>query len=281
MRIRKRLASSSSIPTTTPTLLDPHRSDVAPLPSDQPSHHQPSDHIMAIRRWVFSQNDNTTTQKEFGEDETWRSVEEIKSTSNHDIREIVRIFSEEENIDKIMQPSSSSAQGNNNYEVVPFKKRKGSFPRINPNEAKMKSKTNKKCGDHDHNNMKLDHEDTFKEKKYGMNKKSKRGNVIMEGSRCSRVNGRGWRCCHPTLVGYSLCEHHLGKGRLRSMSNVRSQDEASGGGGGAPPLSGDSGGGEDSRKQPQPQPQPFVFTKKRTKVGVVKARSMSSLLRQI
>ena len=47
---------------------------------------------------------------------------------------------------------------------------------------------------------------------------SKRGNTIMEGSRCSRVNGRGWRCCQPTLVGYSLCEHHLGKGRLRSMT---------------------------------------------------------------
>ncbi|KAL0322032.1 UNVERIFIED_CONTAM: hypothetical protein Scaly_2499600 [Sesamum calycinum] len=52
-------------------------------------------------------------------------------------------------------------------------------------------------------------------------KKSKRGNVIMEGSRCSRVNGRGWRCCQPTLVGYSLCEHHLGKGRLMKHANVR------------------------------------------------------------
>ena len=46
----------------------------------------------------------------------------------------------------------------------------------------------------------------------------------MEGSRCSRVNGRGWRCCQQTLVGYSLCEHHLGKGRLRSMTNVRSSN---------------------------------------------------------
>ena len=45
----------------------------------------------------------------------------------------------------------------------------------------------------------------------------------MEGSRCSRVNGRGWRCGQQTLVGYSLCEHHLGKGRLRSMTSVRGQ----------------------------------------------------------
>ena len=42
--------------------------------------------------------------------------------------------------------------------------------------------------------------------------------VLMEGSRCSRVNGRGWRCSQPTLVGYSLCEHHLGKGRMRSAT---------------------------------------------------------------
>ncbi|KAJ6826139.1 uncharacterized protein M6B38_374205 [Iris pallida] len=53
-------------------------------------------------------------------------------------------------------------------------------------------------------------------------KRKKRGSpVLMEGSRCSRVNGRGWRCFQQTLVGYSLCEHHLGKGRLRSMSSVR------------------------------------------------------------
>lgn len=52
-------------------------------------------------------------------------------------------------------------------------------------------------------------------------KKRSRGGALMEGSRCSRVNGRGWRCCQQTLVGYSLCEHHLGKGRLRSMSSVR------------------------------------------------------------
>lgn len=42
--------------------------------------------------------------------------------------------------------------------------------------------------------------------------------VLLEGSRCSRVNGRGWRCSQPTLVGYSLCEHHLGKGRMRAAA---------------------------------------------------------------
>ncbi|KAI4976325.1 hypothetical protein ZWY2020_049932 [Hordeum vulgare] len=54
--------------------------------------------------------------------------------------------------------------------------------------------------------------------------------VLMEGSRCSRVNGRGWRCSQPTLVGYSLCEHHLGKGRMRSAAAAA----AAGGGRGGP-----------------------------------------------
>ncbi|KAJ1258514.1 hypothetical protein BS78_10G081100 [Paspalum vaginatum] len=55
----------------------------------------------------------------------------------------------------------------------------------------------------------------------GASKKKRRGAapaVLLEGSRCSRVNGRGWRCSQPTLVGYSLCEHHLGKGRMRSAA---------------------------------------------------------------
>lgn len=38
------------------------------------------------------------------------------------------------------------------------------------------------------------------------------------GSQCRRRNGRGWRCSQRTLVGYSLCEHHLGKGRLKSIN---------------------------------------------------------------
>ncbi|KAG8059291.1 hypothetical protein GUJ93_ZPchr0002g23845 [Zizania palustris] len=52
----------------------------------------------------------------------------------------------------------------------------------------------------------------------GGGKKRRGPAVLMEGSRCSRVNGRGWRCSQPTLVGYSLCEHHLGKGRMRSLT---------------------------------------------------------------
>ncbi|XP_074566321.1 uncharacterized protein LOC141822920 [Curcuma longa] len=63
------------------------------------------------------------------------------------------------------------------------------------------------------------HEETDKGLNLNGKKRQRRSPaVLMEGSRCSRVNGRGWRCCQQTLVGYSLCEHHLGKGRLRSMS---------------------------------------------------------------
>ncbi|KAE8676145.1 hypothetical protein F3Y22_tig00111621pilonHSYRG00074 [Hibiscus syriacus] len=55
-----------------------------------------------------------------------------------------------------------------------------------------------------------------------------RNGALMECSRYSRVNGRRWRCCRQKLVRYSLCEHHLGKGRLRSITNVkgRSNDNA-------------------------------------------------------
>uniref|UniRef100_A0ACD5YU29 Uncharacterized protein n=1 Tax=Avena sativa TaxID=4498 RepID=A0ACD5YU29_AVESA len=65
--------------------------------------------------------------------------------------------------------------------------------------------------------------------------------VLLEGSRCSRVNGRGWRCSQPTLVGYSLCEHHLGKGRLQSR---RATNGGDGGGGRS------AGGTKDGRTKP-------------------------------
>ncbi|KAL1550040.1 hypothetical protein AAHA92_18055 [Salvia divinorum] len=181
--------------------------------------------------WAFLKTEEKMKQKEFGDDD--------RMNTNNDIRKIVSICHGEEDSNTNMQPPSSSLQGRccvESYKLVPLKKRKGVFER-NPSEegaaAKMKSKTNKKYGD------------VRKEKG-----KSKRGNVIMEGSRCSRVNGRGWRCCQATLVGYSLCEHHLGKGRLRT-------------------------------KKPNHHQNLLTNNNKSRKVGVVKARSISSLLRQI
>lgn len=140
----------------------------------------------------------------------------------------------------------------------------------------MKSKTNKKCPQENGQEEKEGENGLITEEGFGVNKKSKRGSVILEGSRCSRVNGRGWRCCQQTLVGYSLCEHHLGKGRLRSMTSVRNttkkkQEEKE-----ENPSSNDNMEdhyyGQDDKKKP--------LMKKMKKLGVVKARSLSSLLGQ-
>lgn len=91
-------------------------------------------------------------------------------------------------------------------------------------------------------------------------KKAKKSGALEEGSRCSRVNGRGWRCCQQTLVGYSLCEHHLGKGRVRSTNK--------------------SGGGRRGGQIGEKKAVVVEVKKKRVKLGMVKARSISSLLGQ-
>ncbi|KAL9155297.1 hypothetical protein ABFS82_10G172800 [Erythranthe guttata] len=284
MRIRRRLPPCSSIPTAAPLSSDLHlQPSPAPPPSDQ---------SMSIssrnNRWVFPQTEEEKMKQKFGDDETYWSVEAKKiSNNNNDIRKIVNMCVGEESSNKLLQPSSSSAQGD--YEVVPLKKRRGGFDRNIADEdkvmigAEMKSKTNKKCVDQ--KPVVVAHEGIIGINNNGEKMKScriVRGSVIMEGSRCSRVNGRGWRCCHPTLVGYSLCQHHLAKGRLRSNSNSSSSSTgvvrlgkmvALHGGAEPPELS-----GGDLAVQQQPL---VVVTKKRTKVGVVKARSMSSLLSQI
>ncbi|XP_057782545.1 uncharacterized protein LOC131000564 [Salvia miltiorrhiza] len=195
MRIRKRLALCS-IPTPPPLSdLQLRRSEAA-TPSDQ------------NERWAFPKREAKMKQKEFGDDDY--------VNTNNDIRKIVSICHGEEDSNTIMQPSSSALQGRccgEGYKLVPLKKRKGIFER-NPNEEssnpKMKSKTNKKYGE-------CDRKAGVEENVGGgaRKSKSKRGSVILG---CSRVNGRGWRCCQATLVGYSLCEHHLGKGRLRSIT---------------------------------------------------------------
>ncbi|CAK8543372.1 unnamed protein product [Lathyrus sativus] len=190
-------------------------------------------------------------------------------------------------------------------EAIPLKKRKGRLENVameSDDSKKTKSKIgktklNKKCC------MRKDDdgEDEECKKKVDTIKKreTKRGSALMEGSRCSRVNGRGWRCCQQTLVGYSLCEHHLGKGRLRSMTSVRNRsiglstttitapnnvvdrDSASSSSNSELVKKIFSGNdivdklenGDDSKK-------PVVMIKKRMKLGMVKARSMSSLLGQ-
>ncbi|XP_077230659.1 uncharacterized protein LOC143863778 isoform X2 [Tasmannia lanceolata] len=138
-----------------------------------------------------------------------------------------------------------------------LKKRKGRYEWGGGAEEKMVEKEKKK--------MKLKRkrakkksidDDDEEDMECGSKKREKSSNVgaLMEGSRCSRVNGRGWRCCKHTLVGYSLCEHHLGKVRLRSINveEVEKDDDI------------------------------LIITmkKKSKKIGIVKARSISSLMGQ-
>ncbi|KAJ4978361.1 hypothetical protein NE237_009141 [Protea cynaroides] len=196
--------------------------------------------------------------------------------------------------------------------AFPLKKRRGSFKvegklsedTIMEKGKKMKTKVRrtkvaKKWVHEDDENEEKDDDDEKHEDGRMVNsngaKKRRNGGLIMEGSRCSRVNGRGWRCCQQTLVGYSLCEHHLGKGRLRSMSSVRNRastitnnrpnykkEDESG------LLSSSSSSTttqcfkslyEESEEEEDQKP-PLMNTKKRKKIGMVKARSIRSLLGQ-
>ncbi|XP_068660860.1 uncharacterized protein [Aristolochia californica] len=172
--------------------------------------------------------------------------------------------------------------------LIPLKKRKASYgwgeEVIMEKETKTKTQLKRKIPRkriRDEEAKESNEEISSAVKKH----RNSNGGALMEGSRCSRINGRGWRCCQQTLVGYSLCEHHLGKGRLRSMSTVRSR---------AAHLSrpandsvdhGDAKNG--SPNEPQDN-QPGLeeketskkTTTKRRKLGMVKARSISSLLDQ-
>ncbi|CAK7342314.1 unnamed protein product [Dovyalis caffra] len=213
----------------------------------------------------------------------------------------------------VLQQSSSFHQGKGvgrwgeGEKTFPLKKRRGSFERRSNEETivernkkmktKMKTMVNKK-----YVQQNVDNEEDEKETKEGAisgGKTKARGGALLEGSRCSRVNGRGWRCCQQTLVGYSLCEHHLGKGRLRSMNSVRSRSMATNVSRkddqsqalSSPSLlslkkeeskeaslddkvSGAYNEDEDDKEKP------LMVSRRKIRLGMVKARSMSSLLGQ-
>ncbi|KAK1287218.1 hypothetical protein QJS10_CPB19g01630 [Acorus calamus] len=46
-------------------------------------------------------------------------------------------------------------------------------------------------------------------------------NPIGSESRCTRVNGRGWRCQRLAYDGFSLCSHHQLGGRIRNAERAR------------------------------------------------------------
>ncbi|XP_028789838.1 uncharacterized protein LOC114745839 [Neltuma alba] len=219
-------------------------------------------------------------------------------------------------VSEVIPPSPSNLDGKwcDGEKAIPPKKRRGrggdymmNTRDSNSNNSKkmktrMKTKMNKKCtrnnDDDDDERNGEDEEEGKGEVNMDVNTSKKRGRgslVMVEGSRCSRVNGRGWRCCQQTLVGYSLCEHHLGKGRLRSITSVRSRS--------IPSATTASTKNNDSlsslcaassSSSPEKrsicdssgihndidEKKPAVITKKRMKLGMVKARSISSLLGQ-
>ncbi|XP_022766026.1 growth-regulating factor 7-like [Durio zibethinus] len=75
--------------------------------------------------------------------------------------------------------------------------------------------------------------------------------------RCNRGNGKGWRCDKMRVKGHSLCKHHLEMQRMRNNNNPgRNQED-------------ESLAVKDRANQ----------IRENKRVRVVKARSMSSLLR--
>ncbi|MED6182352.1 hypothetical protein PIB30_027722 [Stylosanthes scabra] len=148
--------------------------------------------------------------------------------------------------------------------AIPLKKRRGTFDNNDAKKAKGKMKS--KCSS----------EEEEKEKVKVKGKKRGRGSAVMEGSRCSRVNGRGWRCCQQTLVGYSLCEHHLGKGRLRSMTSVRNRSSTT-----KLLVQQQQSSSSISFSEEEEKRRKVIMGKKKMKqLGMVKARSINSLLGQ-
>ncbi|KAK2400719.1 WRC protein [Trifolium repens] len=193
---------------------------------------------------------------------------------------------------EVFSPSSPSSykqdwKWNEGEKTFPLKKRRGSLANSNDDDNNNKKMAKMKKKIYDSYELDEEDEDTKEEVvvKETKQKKKVRGGTLMEGSRCSRVNGRGWRCCQPTLVGYSLCEHHLGKGRLRSMTSVRNRSLAAATSSkhnmiislnDSPPIEKQT----EVDSKDNDEKKPSMIGKKRMKLGMVKARSMSSLLGQ-
>lgn len=193
----------------------------------------------------------------------------------------------------------SATEDNSNDEEDNDDDKRGSKMKMKRMKTKMNRKCSRRGGGEEEEEEDEYEEEVARETKgeVHVGKKRVRGGALMEGSRCSRVNGRGWRCCQQTLVGYSLCEHHLGKGRLRSMTSVRNKSNI-GTTSGAPKSNNNAKSessslekqtpksftedplGKDAAENVVDEKKPVIVTKRRMKLGMVKARSISSLLGQ-
>ncbi|KAL5545451.1 hypothetical protein UlMin_005138 [Ulmus minor] len=287
-------------PPENPSIDGSKLSHVHPQPSDRPNQRL-SPIGKGIHGWDFSGKEKKKEedpQENLFQEKNHRGgeEEEEEGEKGNDSRKGSILGAE--TVSGILQESSTSSQASGRWcegeKAIPLKKRRASLDqqmtimadleKDKKMKTKMKTKMNKKCP--------RDDVEEEEEARVGQqlqqlgstvkNNKKARGGALMEGSRCSRVNGRGWRCCQQTLVGYSLCEHHLGKGRLRSMTSFRSRPPMSKSSVELPLLSSSSSSmAEEEAKVKLPLEIAKNSTKKKkTKLGMVKARSMSSLLGQ-
>ncbi|WJX78698.1 6-phosphogluconolactonase [Trifolium repens] len=332
MRIRKRQAIfSSSESISSLHLSDPHQFNRSPvmvqLGEEQPTHvsagsnldrYQPSDQTLPLIGKLNNGHDYLSDIEESGVHKHHNKQEQEQDPLDDDkVREQGKEsgdFGDNKSnhiskgdilvVPQVLPSSSSTFAQDGRWcegeKAIPLKKRKGRLENVGMEtndgtskkmKTKMKTKMNKNCS------MGKDDEDEESETKVNIKKRAtKRGSALMEGSRCSRVNGRGWRCCQQTLVGYSLCEHHLGKGRLRSMSSVRSRSNIGFSTNVAPNnvvdhsvsncdlekkiMFGNDVVDDDHLDNDDEKKPVVMIAKKRMKLGMVKARSMSSLLGQ-
>jgi len=109
--------------------------------------------------------------------------------------------------------TSWKQQKNLSVHSVKLKRSKDDIKGWKEDETRITKKLRQETYIQQEDGQKLD-EKAMPNKRYNNN-----NNNETEGSQCRRRNGRGWRCSQRTLVGYSLCEHHLGKGRLKSINS--------------------------------------------------------------
>ncbi|KAK8563307.1 hypothetical protein V6N13_007729 [Hibiscus sabdariffa] len=301
-------------PPTTPFCFDPHH----PSESDHPNHSigQPLP-TQALDSSAF--HGTTThggeqlmkTKQDYSVLKPGGGGEEEKQQQQKNDSGKTSVLGEELGTQLLSQSSSSQHQAVGRWgegeKPFPLKKRRGSAQgdvddtimaknaynkrAVKSNAGKMKTKLNMKLVQQRSNDEQVMNESNGVDDVDNPSgaKKRGRGGALMEGSRCSRVNGRGWRCCQQTLVGYSLCEHHLGKGRLRSITSVRSRAKEERQANNAADhqawtLSNSSSSSQPLGKQTKGESgekgKPLMIAKKRVKLGMVKARSISSLLGQ-
>ncbi|KAH7855750.1 hypothetical protein Vadar_028426 [Vaccinium darrowii] len=54
------------------------------------------------------------------------------------------------------------------------------------------------------------------------------GKKPVADQRCHRNSGSGWRCSRPTILGLSLCEHHLSQSRVKNRNYARIRNQRNG-----------------------------------------------------